>query len=190
MPRLGRMLTLWSIVVSVCGPLLAGYEGDVIIGGRVVLRIRVPAGGMTVKERADAVMQRINNYLGAEPFTPDDVKVAVRNKEYVVLIGDHLIITADRETAKINKTTPEKLAEIWAENLRKVIPEARAVKGQAKGIHILPPEAWANDMLERAPRVAPNAVQLTQSTFVPLEELVRAWRQYMIQAASCLVIKR
>jgi len=83
---------------------------------------------MTVKERADAVTQRINNYLGSEPFSPDDVKVAVRNKEYVVLIGDYVIITADKETAKINKTTPEKLAEIWAANLRKAIPEARAVK--------------------------------------------------------------
>jgi len=126
--KICSILLLVAFLACFTLPLRAAQEGDVIIGQQLVLRIRVPAGGMTVKERADAVTQRINNYLGSEPFSPDDVKVAVRNKEYVVLIGDYVIITADKETAKINKTTPEKLAEIWAANLRKAIPEARAVK--------------------------------------------------------------
>lgn len=103
-----------------------GQPGDVIIGQEVVLRIRFPAGGYSVEKRAEIVTQRINELLGSEPFEPSDVKVAIRNKEYAVLIGDNIIITADKETARFNKTTPEKLANIWAENLRRVIPKAKA----------------------------------------------------------------
>ncbi|MDI6828048.1 MAG: hypothetical protein QME62_06150 [Armatimonadota bacterium] len=103
-----------------------GQPGDVIIGQEVVLRIRFPAGGYSVEERAEIVTQRINELLGSHPFEASDVKVAVCNKEYAVFIGGNLIITADKETAKFNKTTPEKLANIWAENLRRVIPKAKA----------------------------------------------------------------
>jgi len=81
---------------------------------------------MTVQERADAVTLRINELPGSKPFNPSDVQVGVRNKEYVVLVGDNVIITADRNTAKFNKTIPQQLAEIWAANLRPVIPKAKS----------------------------------------------------------------
>lgn len=118
--------TLVAITLALVAPVFAAHEGDVIVGQEVVLRIRFPAGGLSVQERADAVTQRINNLLGSQPFNPDDVKVAVRNKEYVVLIGDNVIITADKATAEFNKATPEQLANMWAANLRRVIPKAKA----------------------------------------------------------------
>jgi len=106
--------------------LAVGQPGEVIIGQEVVLRVRFAAGGYSVEQRADIVTQRINRLLGSRVFDPSDVTVAVRNKEYVVLMGDTLIITVDKETAAFNKTTPEKLANIWADNLRRVIPKAKA----------------------------------------------------------------
>ena len=117
------------ILLGIMVPAFALHGGDVIIGQEVVLRIRFPAGGMTVQERADAVTLRINELLGSKPFNPSDVKVGVRNKEYVVLVGDNVIITADWDTARFNKTTPQKLAEIWAANLRRVIPKAKSEVG-------------------------------------------------------------
>ena len=81
---------------------------------------------MTVQERADAVALRINELPGSKPFNPSDVQVGVRNKEYVVLVGETVIITADADTAKFNKATPQQLAETWAANLRTVIPKAKS----------------------------------------------------------------
>ncbi|HUV04352.1 MAG TPA: hypothetical protein VMX94_04520 [Armatimonadota bacterium] len=129
MKRLVAVLVLGITAASIpalAAPALAGYEGDVIIGQEVVLRIRFPAGGLSVKQRADLVTERINNVLGSEPFNPSDVKTGIRNKEYVVLIGDKVIITADKRTAEFNKSKPEQLANIWAANLRRVIPKAKA----------------------------------------------------------------
>ena len=124
-----RMLVVCALccaVLWIAAPMVAAYEGDVIVGQEVVLRIRFPAGGMTIQERADIVTARINELLGSKPFDPDDVMTAVQNKEWVVLIGGKLIITADKPTAEYNEATPQQLAEMWAANLRRVIPKAKA----------------------------------------------------------------
>ena len=124
-----RMLVvcaLCCVVLWIAAPMVAAYEGDVIVGQEVVLRIRFPAGGMTIQERADIVTARINELLGSKPFDPDDVMTAVQNKEWVVLIGGRLIITVDKPTAEYNEATPQQLAEMWAANLRRVIPKAKA----------------------------------------------------------------
>jgi hypothetical protein len=42
--------------------------------------------------------------------------------EYAVMYGDSLIVTADSKTAAYNKTSSEKLAMQWAQNLIRVIP--------------------------------------------------------------------
>ena len=120
-----RRLAIALILLGIAIPALATQPGDVLIGDDVVLRVRFPAGGYTVQERAELIMLRINELLGSKPFNPSDVKVAVVNKEYVVTVGDNLIITADSATAKFNKSTPQQLAEMWAANLRRVIPKAK-----------------------------------------------------------------
>jgi hypothetical protein len=124
--RILILSTILSMLAGLAIPVLAIHGGEVIIGQEVVLRIRFPAGGLSIQERADAVTQRLNELLGSRPFSPSDVTVGVRNKEYVVLVGDTVIITADWNTARFNKTTPKALAEIWAANLRRVIPKAKA----------------------------------------------------------------
>jgi len=126
MKRAVVLSVLACLLAVLATPMFAVREGDVVIAQEVILRIRFPAGGLSVKERADRVTERINELLGTKPFNPSDVKVGVRNKEYVVLVGDNLIITADKQTAEFNKATPEQLANMWAENLRRVIPKAKA----------------------------------------------------------------
>lgn len=126
MRRIIMGLVLGCVLCWVAAPVMAAYEGDVIVGDEVVLRIRFPAGGMTVKERADQVTVRINELLGSRPFKSEDVTVCVQNKEWVVLVGGNLIITADKTTADYNQATPRQLAGMWASNLRRVIPKAKA----------------------------------------------------------------
>lgn len=106
-----------------------GQNGEVIIEQQMVLRIRYPAGGMSIQERVDQVTLRLNEYLGSAPFDPSQVRVAMQAGEYCVMIDNQLIITADKDTAKFNQATPQQLAEMWAENLRKAIPKAKNGKG-------------------------------------------------------------
>lgn len=127
---LKKAMVLACLLFMVIAPAYCiGENGEVIIGQQVVLRIRYPAGGMSIEKRAEAVTLRINKYLGVDPFDPSMVRVAKVNKEYCVMIGNDVIITVDEKTAKYNKTTPEKLAEIWATNIRTIIPKAKAMKG-------------------------------------------------------------
>lgn len=123
-----KRFVIGLILLGIVVPALA-LPGEVIIGQQLVLRIRFPAGGFTVQERVDAVTLRLNELLGSKPFDPSDVTVGVRNKEYVVLMGDKVIVTADEDTAKFNKATPQQLAEKWAANLRRVIPKAKSEVG-------------------------------------------------------------
>lgn len=125
MKRMIMALMLSCMVLGFAAPLFAVTDGDVLVGQDVVLRIRFAAGGYTVQERAESVMLRINELLGAQPFDPNDVKVVQKNKEWVVTIGNALIITADSATAKYNGSTPQQLATMWAKNLRIAIPKAK-----------------------------------------------------------------
>ena len=125
--RTAILVVIASLAAGLSLPAQAQDGGGVIIGQQLVLRIRFPAGGYSVKERTDLVTERINEVLGSRAFKPSDVTVAVQNKEYVILIGGNLIITADKQTADFNSSTPEQLANMWADNLRRVIPKAKAL---------------------------------------------------------------
>jgi len=45
-----------------------------------------------------------------------------------VFVKDILIITADAYSARVNNTDPKTLAEIWARNLRRTVPESTPQK--------------------------------------------------------------
>jgi hypothetical protein len=97
-----------------------------IIGDQVVLRIHSAAGGMSVQQRLGEVTTRLNKRLGSKEFDPQYITVRKAGCEYAVMHKESLIVTADTEAAAFNKTTCEKLANVWAANLRRVIPLAKA----------------------------------------------------------------
>lgn len=97
-------------------------EGDISVGGKVLLRIRQPSGGLTVSQRADKITERLTSLLSESTLKPEDIKIAKINGEVALTVGREIIITVDKETAHFNKTTPSKLAEIWVKQLREVIP--------------------------------------------------------------------
>ncbi|MDH7569626.1 MAG: hypothetical protein QHJ73_08580 [Armatimonadota bacterium] len=92
-------------------------EGEVLIGESVVTRIRSAAGGMTPAQRATTAAARLEKALTQGDLSPDEIRVAQMNGEYVVVAGDQLIVTADAYHASVNGTTPEKLAAQWRSNL-------------------------------------------------------------------------
>ncbi len=102
--------------------------GVVSLAGEVILRIHSPSGGLDCQQRADVVQMRIVDTLSIGLVFPKDIHVKKVKKEWGVFVKDILVITADAGSAKINKTTPKQLAEIWAKNLRRTIPESTPQK--------------------------------------------------------------
>jgi hypothetical protein len=93
-------------------------EGEVLVGGKVSLRIRSSAGGYSAPVRAEQVADRLNKALD-EGATWKSLKVDRVNGEVAVLAGSDLIVTADDFHAKANGTTRYGLAEVWRANLVK-----------------------------------------------------------------------
>lgn len=96
-------------------PVQAG-AWDVTVGGRIVIRIRAAAGGMSARERALAVAERLREGLevaGAEAVAP-----AVVRGSLAVAAGNRLIVTADPHHAAANRSSRYELALRWANNIR------------------------------------------------------------------------
>ena len=120
---------LWIAYASDPGSAAATYrtrimdqreEGEVIVNGRVAIRIRSAAGGYTAAERAQRVSERLNAAM-TRGLEPDDITTGMVNGEAAVLADGELLVTADRFHAQINGTTPMRLAGVWAHNIRRAL---------------------------------------------------------------------
>lgn len=98
-------------------------EGQVAVGGEQILTVRFPAAGMSIKERADAITDRLVLILSNPNLKPSDIQVVpLTNHEAKITVGNRLLVTVDRQTARYNQTTPFLLAQSWAAHLRRVLP--------------------------------------------------------------------
>jgi len=97
-------------------------SATVFVGGTELMRVRVAGGGYPPAQRAQQIQERINTLLGKGTIRPDDVTVAPRRGEAVVLVKGQLLLTADNATARFNRMTPRQLAEHWAARMRAVLP--------------------------------------------------------------------
>ena len=94
----------------------------VFVGGTEIMRVRVAAAGLTPEQRAAQIQERVNLLLGRGTVRPEDITVQQRGGDAVVLCKGQLLLTADRATARFNRTTPLLLAQGWAERMRRVLP--------------------------------------------------------------------
>lgn len=124
MRTLQTILILAGLLMALAGSAAAQQGGDIVVGGVKILTIRAALGGMTIEQRVVIIRQRITNALSIGPVRPADITVRTVNGTPAVFARDILIITADAEHARLNATTPQALAEIWAENLRRGLPGA------------------------------------------------------------------
>jgi hypothetical protein len=111
-------------------------EGEVVVNGQVVMRIRTAAGGYSATTRAEQVADRLNKSFG-EGMTWQDFRVGEMNGETAVLDKrGELIVTADRFHAQANGTTPFLLARAWDTNLVQALggqPEQVAAAASGQG---------------------------------------------------------
>ena len=89
---------------------------DIVLNGYVVLRMRCPNGGFSAAERAGCVVERLNEAL--KTASAEDIKPAVIEGSFAVVIGQRHIITVDAENAKANNSSCYELALKWANNMR------------------------------------------------------------------------
>jgi len=98
-------------------------EGEVAVGGKTILTIRMPSEGMTIKERAEAVSNRLVTILNDPALRPADiVAVPLGRNAAKIMVKNQLLVTVDSATAKINQTRPLELANMWVDHLRRVLP--------------------------------------------------------------------
>ncbi|MCC6446866.1 MAG: hypothetical protein IT210_25870 [Armatimonadetes bacterium] len=122
-----KQLIMWLGIAGAAG-LFAGMpakaaDGDVSLGGEVILRIRFPSGGLTVQQRADKVTERLVNIIGDPTITAQDIYAKKVGLQYALFVRKQLIVTADLQAASANGTTSEKLAMNWLKTLKRVVPE-------------------------------------------------------------------
>lgn len=101
--------------------------GDVIVANEVLLRMRVPSGGMSPAERADIVTARLVPMLGR---TWDTITATAGG---AVRVDGQLLVTATQADAEANGTTVLALASLWAKRASVLLSAGSAVQPGTQG---------------------------------------------------------
>lgn len=99
--------------------------GEVLVDGRVVIRIRQAAGGYSPAKRAESVADRLNDAIEANT-SPDRVRIRYAAGQPVVAAGNQDIITVTRAEAQAAGSSQDGLARAWADNVRQALGGAPA----------------------------------------------------------------
>lgn len=93
------------------------------IAGVVVLRLRVPVDGLSPLEQKSIIYQRWVEILheAKEDLSPDMVRIEDEDGVPVIYVGSVPFVAVDEDHARLSRTTPNGLAEVWAANLRRAI---------------------------------------------------------------------
>ena len=91
--------------------------GEVLVGDTVVVRIRGQVGGFTQEERAQIVASRLQNAL-AQGYTWQDLRTVRTGSQYIVYLGNSMLVTADPRAARLQGMTAPQLASQWQGNLQ------------------------------------------------------------------------
>lgn len=135
--RMSRLLLTGTAACSLlaCGLYaLAADDGEVAVGGEHILTIYFPAGGLSVKQRADKVTERLVNFLGDAELKPTDIQAAPNGKaEAKITIKGRIFYTVDAQTAKRENMTPLKAAQHYVDSLRTVLPKVNVKPNPGRG---------------------------------------------------------
>lgn len=107
-------------------PARAQNEGDIIVGGELLFRIRVGAEGKTVKQRVAEVEDRLPIILGANQILPGDITTAKAGKSVKIMVKKQLLVTCTPEDGKPNSLSANAQAQIWVKQLRRILPQINA----------------------------------------------------------------
>lgn len=123
---MGRVIAVLALTALIGAPSMcpAAQEGDVMMVDFLLLRIRCPAAGYSVAERAEIIQKRVNDLLVLGGFDLDTIRVVESGNTAALYANNRLIVTVDECMARMNNTTPAGLARVWAERLRDIYPKA------------------------------------------------------------------
>ncbi len=95
----------------------------VFVGGTPILRVRTSLAGKSPQQRAQEVQLRLNHTLSVGPVKPGDITVGQVQGDWAVLFKGKRFLTADAQTARLEHSAPEALANRWAARMRQVLPD-------------------------------------------------------------------
>lgn len=106
-------------------------SAEVEVAGVVIVRFRVPVNGVTPMEHASRVYQRWVEglYRAGDNLSPNLVRIEEENGVPVIYMGSVRFVEVDEQHARLNGTTPQLLAEVWANNLRRAITRYMEIHG-------------------------------------------------------------
>jgi hypothetical protein len=112
-----KMKKIFSFcLVSLC---ISGVLAEPVnVGGVNLLNLR----GVNASERVDTVYGRLSTVLG-QSIKEEDVAVSVVKGSYVVKVKDTVLVTVTSADSKVNKTSAKRLSALWANSLKKTLPE-------------------------------------------------------------------
>lgn len=130
-------LTLVGLCTFVGGTFAADQAATntsnlVFVGGTPILRIRSSWVGKSPQQRAQEVQLRLNHALSVGPVKPSDITVGQLQNDWVVLFKGRRFLTADAQSAHLEHSDPQALAQRWAARMRKVLPELTRPHGVSK----------------------------------------------------------
>jgi hypothetical protein len=102
-------------------------ETKLTLGGVWVLQFRVAAGGFSPEQRLERLQERVVQVLSREELRPEHVRVVPGRggRSATITVGPVLFVTVTEADAAASRSTPVKLAEVWAENFRKGFAASR-----------------------------------------------------------------
>lgn len=75
---------------------------------------------------------RLNHALSVGPVRPRDITVGQAQGDWVVMFKGHRFLTADAQSARLENSDPQALAQRWAARMRKALPELTRPHGTAR----------------------------------------------------------
>lgn len=128
MKKMLAIVLMISVLTIASSALVSAQDGNVMMGGYLLLRLRCPAGGLSAPQRVEAVQRRVDALLSLGQATAPPTSVAMVGNSAALYAGNQLIVTVDPCDARANGTTPEALARVWGERFRTIYPAASPVK--------------------------------------------------------------
>lgn len=124
MRKLILLICVVALLSGLVSAVIAAEPGEIAMGGFLLWRIRCASAGYTLEERTDIIQARVNNLLTLGAFDPSMIRIVTSGNDVSIYADQTLVITIDECTARTNHTTPAGLAQVWAERLRVIYPQA------------------------------------------------------------------
>ncbi len=117
------VLTILLAALTCCAA-WSNEPREVRLGDFLLLRVRCPAAGFTIDQRADAIQQRANDLLRAGK-TSIALNITVSGNDTIIYTDGILFATVTPADATANGTpNTQELAFTWAERLRTRFPKS------------------------------------------------------------------